>query len=87
VDEVKASMSRKSRSTVMWASIYFFLPTPGNSFNPSLDTMASALVMIPVKPFGNLTLSGNRRDSKNLTLGYIVFSDVDRDGKVFRYCL
>jgi hypothetical protein len=24
---------------------------------------------------------------QNLTLGYIVFSDVDRDGKVFRYCL
>ena len=46
MDKVKASMSRESRSTVMWASIYFFLPTPGNSFDPSLNTMASALVMI-----------------------------------------
>ena len=38
----------------------------------------------PVKPFRNLTPIGNRRDMKNLTLGEMVFSNVDGDAKVLR---
>src|SRR5262249_22529668 len=38
----------------------------------------------PVKPFRNLTLIGNRRDMKNLTLGEMAFSNVDGDAKVLR---
>src|SRR5262249_21729727 len=44
----------------------------------------SELDCFPVKPFRNLTLIGNRRDMKNLTLGKMVFSNVDGDGKVLR---
>src|SRR5262245_61912218 len=50
----------------------------------TLEVGREADIAVPVKPFRNLTLGGNRRDMKNLTLGEMVFSNVDGDAKVLR---